>query len=142
MGNGGSWSVYWYNGVMVSSEIARGLDIFELVPSAHLSENEIEAARTVVLDEFNAQGQPRIHWPPSFARVRAHLDQLERSGGLSPARLAALRTAVTAAEGQAGASRAQALRSLAGEVRGEASGSSDGRTVGLLVEALDALAGG
>ncbi len=27
----GSWSVYWYNGVIVSSEIARGLDIFELV---------------------------------------------------------------------------------------------------------------
>ena len=33
MGNGGSWSVYWYNGYMVSSEIGRGLDIFELVPS-------------------------------------------------------------------------------------------------------------
>jgi hypothetical protein len=142
MGNGGSWSVYWYNGVMVSSEIARGLDIFELVPSAHLSENEIEAARTVVFDEFNAQGQPRIHWPPSFARVRAHLDQLERSGGLVASRIAALRSAVNEAEGQAGASRAQALRSLAGEVRGEASGSSDARTVGLLVEALDALAGG
>ena len=28
-----SWSVYWYNGLMYSSEIARGLDIFELVPS-------------------------------------------------------------------------------------------------------------
>jgi hypothetical protein len=33
MAMGGSWSVYWYNGVMVSSEIARGLDIFELTPS-------------------------------------------------------------------------------------------------------------
>ncbi|MDH5316312.1 MAG: hypothetical protein OEW44_07510, partial [Gemmatimonadota bacterium] len=30
---GGSWSVYWYNGVIVSSEIARGLDILELEPS-------------------------------------------------------------------------------------------------------------
>ena len=27
---GGSWSAYWYNGVIVSSEIARGLDIYEL----------------------------------------------------------------------------------------------------------------
>jgi hypothetical protein len=36
MQNGGSWSVYWYNGAIVSSEIARGLDIFELVPSAHI----------------------------------------------------------------------------------------------------------
>ena len=32
---GGSWSAYWYNGVIVSSEIARGLDIYELVPNAH-----------------------------------------------------------------------------------------------------------
>ena len=30
---GGSWSAYWYNGVIVSSEIARGLDIYELLPS-------------------------------------------------------------------------------------------------------------
>ena len=43
----GSWSVYWYNGLMYSSEIARGLDIFELVPSQYLSENEIAAARQV-----------------------------------------------------------------------------------------------
>ena len=27
---GGSWSAYWYNGVIVSSEIARGLDVYEL----------------------------------------------------------------------------------------------------------------
>ncbi|HXE84342.1 MAG TPA: hypothetical protein VN513_13540, partial [Gemmatimonadales bacterium] len=26
----GSWSAYWYNGYIISSEIARGLDIFEL----------------------------------------------------------------------------------------------------------------
>ena len=30
---GGSWSAYWYNGVIVSSEIARGLDVYELMPS-------------------------------------------------------------------------------------------------------------
>ena len=47
MGNGGSWSVYWYNGVMVSSEISRGLDIFELTPSAFISQNEIDAAKSV-----------------------------------------------------------------------------------------------
>src|SRR5258708_11792554 len=40
MGNGGSWSVYWYNGVMISSEISRGLDIFELVASPLVSQNE------------------------------------------------------------------------------------------------------
>ncbi|MGZ8379867.1 MAG: LVIVD repeat-containing protein, partial [Gemmatirosa sp.] len=38
MGNGGSWSVYWYNGAIVSSEIARGLDVAELVPSEFISQ--------------------------------------------------------------------------------------------------------
>ena len=33
----GSWSVYWYNGLIVSSEIARGLDIFELTANPLLS---------------------------------------------------------------------------------------------------------
>jgi hypothetical protein len=33
----GSWSVYWYNGVIVNSEIARGLDILELTPSPLLT---------------------------------------------------------------------------------------------------------
>src|SRR5439155_4106771 len=33
----GSWSAYWYNGVIVSSEITRGLDVFELAPSAKTS---------------------------------------------------------------------------------------------------------
>ena len=46
----GSWSAYWYNGVIVSSEIARGLDIYELVPSALITENEIAAAKTVKVD--------------------------------------------------------------------------------------------
>ncbi len=81
MESGGSWSVYWYNGVIVSSEIARGLDIFELTPSTYLSQNEIDAARSVRLDHFNAQGQQRFVWPATFALARAYLDQLERSRG-------------------------------------------------------------
>jgi hypothetical protein len=86
MAMGGSWSVYWYNGVIVSSEIARGLDIFELTPSAVLSQNEIDAAKTVHFDYFNTQGQPKFVWPASFALSRAYVDQLERSGGLSAGR--------------------------------------------------------
>ena len=82
MAMGGSWSAYWYNGVIVSSEIARGLDIFELTPSAFISQNEIDAAKTVHLDYLNAQGQPKFVWPPSFALARAYVDQLERSNGL------------------------------------------------------------
>ena len=84
--SGGSWSAYWYNGVIVSSEIARGLDIYELVPSGLITQNEIDAAKTVHFDYLNAQDQQKFVWPPSFALARAYLDQLERSKGLRPAR--------------------------------------------------------
>ena len=79
----GSWSAYWYNGYIVSSEIARGLDIYELTPSGLISKNEIDAARSVRLDYLNVQDQPKYTWPPSFSVTRAYLDQLERSKGLS-----------------------------------------------------------
>ena len=83
--SGGSWSVYWYNGLIVSSEIARGLDIYELLPSGLISQNEIDAAKTVKWDYLNAQEQRKIVWPPSFAKARAYLDQLERNNGLPAA---------------------------------------------------------
>ena len=80
---GGSWSVYWYNGLIVSSEIARGLDIFELLPSGLITQNELDAAKTVRFDYLNAQEQRKFVWPASFAKARAFLDQLERSNGLA-----------------------------------------------------------
>ena len=41
MAMGGSWSVYWYNGVIVSSEIARGLDIVRAdAERVHLAERD------------------------------------------------------------------------------------------------------
>ncbi len=80
---GGSWSVYWYNGVLVSSETMRGLDILELTPSGFISQNEIDAAKSVRLEYLNTQGQPKLVWPATFALARAYLDQLERSQGLS-----------------------------------------------------------
>ena len=80
---GGSWSVYWYNGLIVSSEIARGLDVFELLPSGLISQNELDAAKTVRFDYLNAQEQRKFVWPASFAKARAYLDQLERDNGLA-----------------------------------------------------------
>lgn len=136
---GGSWSVYWYNGVIVSSEIARGLDIFELTPSQYLTQNEIDAANTVRFDYLNAQGQPQYDWPPSFALARAYVDQLERSGGLSAQRIRATRTALASAERASGAQRGTALTRLAGELEGQAAGSSDAAKVRKLVEAVRAL---
>jgi hypothetical protein len=138
--SGGSWSVYWYNGLIVNSEIARGLDIFEVLPSAFLSQNEIDAAKTVVWQELNVQEQPRIVWPPSFAKARAFVDQLERSGGLPAARITAVRSALTSAESAQGNARATALRTLADGLGRDAAASPDAAKVRLLVEAVRELA--
>ena len=117
-GAGGSWSVYWYNGLIVSSEIARGLDIFELTPSGFVTENEIAAANTVKLDYLNAQGQPMYHWPTTFVLARAYLDQVERAGSLPAERVSRMRAGLDRAEGQSGDARAGALNRLAGSMEG------------------------
>jgi hypothetical protein len=140
MGDGGSWSVYWYNGVMVSSEIARGLDIVELTPSAHLSQNEIDAAKSVLLEYLNAQGQPLFEWPATFALARAYVDQLERSRGLTTDRIAAVRSSLAAAERASGGARGRALTALALEIDGNASSSSDAGKVRMLAGAVRNLA--
>jgi hypothetical protein len=137
---GGSWSVYWYNGQIVSSEIARGLDVFELQPSAHLTQNEIDAAKTVRLDYLNAQGQPKYAWPASFALARAYADQLERSQGLAGARLATVRQALTGAERARGAQRGTALTRLATQIDADAAASSDAAKVRMLSAAVRQLA--
>ncbi|MGC5033193.1 LVIVD repeat-containing protein [Micromonospora sp. DT229] len=80
--SGGYWSVYWYNGNLYGNEMARGLDVFALKPSQHLSAAEIKAASQVKLPEFNAQHQPKIEWTPSFAVARAHYDQAVRANTL------------------------------------------------------------
>ena len=137
---GGSWSVYWYNGVIVNSEIARGLDIFELVPSGYLSQNEIDAANSVHLDYLNSQGQPIFEWPATFALARAYVDQLERTSGLSSSQIASVRGALDGAEDASGGARRDALNGLAGELDGEASGSPDSGKVRKLTDAVRALA--
>jgi hypothetical protein len=141
MASGGSWSVYWYNGTMVSSEISRGLDIFELVPSGFISQNEIDAAKTVKLDYLNAQGQPKIEWPPSFALARAYVDQLERSNGLAAARISAVRQALTSAERASALQRREALTRLAMQLDGDANGAGDAAKVRKLAGAVRDLAG-
>jgi len=140
MGNGGSWSIYWYNGVMVSSEISRGLDIFELTPSAFISQNEIDAAKSVRLDYFNAQDQPKIVWPASFALSGAYLDQLERSKGLGSGQVSAARKALAGAQGQSGTAQKDALNALARTLDADASGATDKSKVKLLANSVRDLA--
>jgi hypothetical protein len=95
---GGDWSAYWYNGHIYASEIARGLDIFELTPTKFLTQNEIDAARTVRLTELNVQNQPKIEWPRNLVVAKAYIDQLERSQALPADQIAALRQAIQSAE--------------------------------------------
>ena len=135
----GSWSVYWYNGVIVSSEIARGLDIFELPPSDFISENEIAAAKSVKLDYLNAQGQPKFVWPATFSLARAYVDQLERSKGLSADRIASVRQELTHAENASGAARQEGLTKLSTELDGE-TGTADAAKVRMLAGAVRDLA--
>jgi hypothetical protein len=136
----GSWSAYWYNGVIVSSEISRGLDIYELLPSPLISKNELDAAKTVKMAFWNPQDQQKMVWPPSFALARAYLDQLERSKGLSADAVTSARTALTNAERRAGAQRKTALTQLAAQIDGAAASAGDSAKVKTLATAVTDLA--
>jgi len=94
----GDWSAYWYNGNIYASEIARGLDILELTPTKHLTQNEIDAAKAVRVDAFNVQSQQKIEWPRKLVVAKAYIDQLERSQALPADRIATLRQAIQSAE--------------------------------------------
>lgn len=96
---GGHWSAYWYNGHIYATEIARGLDVFRLRPSEHLSQNEINAAMLAYVDDFNPQHQRRLTWPPMIVVARAHVDQLLRSKAIEPQRAASIRAALNNADG-------------------------------------------
>jgi hypothetical protein len=133
---GGSWSVYWYNGLIVSSEIARGLDIFELLPSGLITQNELDAAKTVQFDYLNAQAQRKMVWPASFAKARAFLDQLERSSGLPAVRIASVRTELDTAEKAPHPARQAALKKMAAQLTADAKGSSDQAKVRMLSDAV------
>jgi len=95
---GGEWSAYWYNGYIYGSEIARGLDVFELAPTKFLTQNEIDAAKTVHVSELNVQNQQKLEWPAKLVVAKAYVDQLERSQALPAERIAALRSAIQSAE--------------------------------------------
>jgi hypothetical protein len=109
---GGFWSTYYYNGFLYGSEIMRGLDVFRFVPTAMLSQNEIDAAALVRWDELNVQQQGRATWPPSFVVARAYVDQLVRSKSMAADRASALGTQMDRAEKTAGRDRAAALDQL------------------------------
>jgi hypothetical protein len=111
---GGHWSAYWYNGHIYASEIARGLDVFELAPTKFLTQNEIDAAKAVRVAELNVQNQEKIEWPRQLVVAKAYVDQLERSQALPADQISAVRKAIGSAEASKMKSREVAkLKSLA-----------------------------
>jgi hypothetical protein len=136
----GYWSSYWYNGYIVGSEIARGLDLFELTPSAFLSQNEIDAAKSVRFEYFNAQEQPKLVWPATFALARSYVDQLGRNNGLASARLAIVSRDLDRAEKLIGTERRSVLEEMSVELGRNAQTAPDGAKVRLLAGAVRDLA--
>jgi len=95
---GGDWSAYWYNGSIYASEIARGLDIFELTPTKFLTQNEIDAAKAVQVAQLNVQNQQKIEWPAQLVVAKAYVDQLARSQALPSKQVTSLQKAIQNAE--------------------------------------------
>ena len=142
---GGYWSTYWYNGYIYGTEIARGMDVFALVPSEHLSENEVEAAKLADQGKlFNPQQQFRVTWPDVPVVARAYIDQLNRDGLLSDAQNAGLSAALASADAMMGsggsdADLAEQLASLAAGLNADGVGIT-GRRKSALADTLNGIA--
>jgi hypothetical protein len=108
---GGQWSTYWYNGYIYGSEIARGVDVFQLLPSKYITQHEIDAAKLVQVAELNVQNQQRFTWPSNFVVAHAYLDQLARGESLTADRITALNAAIAKAE--ASHSKGKELKAMA-----------------------------
>ncbi len=137
---GGDCGTYWYNGHIYASEIDRGLDILDLKPSDQLSQNEIDAAKSVRFETFNPQNQPRLVWPASYAVARSYLDQLVRENGISADRSSAITRDLNRTEKLKGASQRTALTQLAGRLDRDARTASDPTRVQALAGAVRDLA--
>jgi len=128
----GFWSTYWYNGAIYGSEIARGIDVFRLKPTEHMSQNEIDAAGLVRSEEVNTQLQTKIVWPAATPVARAYLDQLARTKGIAPDRARAVTSAleraddVRSAKDKNAAAVVDQLETLASQIDRDA-GSASGR---------------
>ena len=137
---GGHWSAYWYNGNIYASEIARGLDIFEMTPRKFLTQNEIDAAKSVQVSELNVQNQQKIEWSRKLVVAKAYVDQLERVQTLPASQIADLRQAIQSAESsKLGKKDVKKLKSLAPSLQKNAAltkSESDSKRLQALAEIL------
>jgi uncharacterized protein (DUF305 family) len=143
---GGFWSAYWYNGRIYGSEIVRGLDVFALEPSAHLTRSEIAAAALAEQGgRFNPQQQFAVTWPAHPVVAQAYVDQLQRSQALAPETIADLTQALDDAGSRIEARRAdpglaRRLESLAGDLRPIREDAAASRRLAALQETLAGIA--
>jgi len=137
---GGSWSAYWYNGHIYSSEIARGLDVFDLVPTKHLSQNEINAAKSVQVAALNVQNQEKFVWKNKAAVARAYVDQLERANALSASQIAELRTSIDNADKASMSAKARSdLKKIVEKLESHSAAAKDPQSLAKLQDMLAAL---
>ena len=137
---GGHWSAYWYNGLIYGSEISRGLDVWELTPSEHISKNELDAAKLVKYAYFNAQEQPQAVWPAAFVVARAYTDQMARNSAVPKAWLDGVLAQLATAEKAKGGARITALNALAAQLDKDAAGSPESVRVQALSGVVKSLA--
>ncbi|MEL6870396.1 MAG: DUF305 domain-containing protein [Pseudomonadota bacterium] len=142
---GGYWSTYWYKGKIYGTEIARGVDVFSLLPSEFISEHEIAAAALANQGKrFNPQQQLIVSWPADPVVARAYLDQLERADAVSDDLLQDVKVALDNATGAlqsttADKALAKTYKRLAKTVRAQsASGVTKTRLRGL-ADTLDGI---
>jgi uncharacterized protein (DUF305 family) len=143
---GGYWSAYWYDGRIYGTEIVRGLDVFELLPSEHLTANEIRAA--TLADEggtFNPQQQFAVRWPAEPVVATAWIEQLQRGGEISGALVLTIEAALerAAERFESGANDphlATNFESLADVLGTRSDGTPAGQRIGALAGTLDGIA--
>lgn len=145
--SGGYWSSYWYQGRIYGTEIARGLDVFELIPSEFLTASEIAAANLANQGAtFNPQQQTQVTWPDHPVVGMAYLDQLVRDNALSADTASSLSYALgRAAEhveaGSSDADLAEQLRGLADDLPAAGDDSATARRAAALRGVIGELAG-
>lgn len=137
---GGSWSAYWMNGLIYSSEIARGLDVLKLLPSDQLSAAEIAAAEAIHQAEINPQTQTRITWTDSPDVAESYVDQLSRSDAIEDAVEARVRTVIAGWRSGRADKRASAALSRSLATVPEAASAADKARLTALSELLGRIA--
>ena len=143
---GGYWSTYWYDGKVYGTEIARGVDVFELTPSPNMTVNEIAAAERADQGAiFNPQQQFAVTWPLADPAISlSYVDQLDRSAALTESQSSDLKDALEDAasalgNGQANDALAMRLKTVAAELDvADFESEHEARIVGLR-ESLQAL---